>query len=332
MENNPLISVIIPTYNRRYFLEKISVPSVLRQTYTNFQLIIVDDHSTDDTGDFVKSLSKKDKRIKYVKNFRKKGVSGARNSGILVSNGKYISFLDDDDEWIPEHLERLLNILKRYPEIDIISAAAKMVDFLSKKIIRYLYLEEYFKTPGKYLNGFYLFDKDLFYYSIDGFFICNTLAMLVKKSVFNFVIYPENLSICEDCFLVHSMAYKGFQFAFYPKVHRVWYVHGQNTIDFSKKNPKKMEQNSFELIKYYQLILDSFDLSLRYKKKILKNMSDVFFWHLGYNVYLPQGQYKNVFHYYLKGLLLDPSLLKVKSFLAFLLLYPFRFLRRKYEA
>ena len=319
MTSLPLISVIIPTYNRKYFLEKISIPSVLRQTYSNFELIIVDDHSTDDTSDFVKLLSKKDKRIKYVKNFRKKGVSGARNSGILVSKGKYIGFLDDDDEWVPEHLEKLLNILTKYPKIDIISAAAKMVDLSSKKIIKTLYLDEYSQIPGKYFNEVYLFDKDIFVYSIDGFFICNVHAMLAKKNVFDLVAYPENISICEDCFLVHSMAYNGFRFAFYPKVHRIWYVHSQNTLDFSKKCLKKMEHNSLELIKYYQLILESFDLSMQYRKKIIKKISDVFFWHLAYNIYFPQGRYKDVFLYYLKGLLLDPCPLKFKTFLVTLL-------------
>ncbi len=98
----PLITVVIPTYNRAKLI-KTPVKSVLNQTYANWELIIVDDGSTDDTEEVLKELLK-DERINYY--YKKNGgVSSARNLGIKKAKGKYIAFLDSDDEFEKEKLE-----------------------------------------------------------------------------------------------------------------------------------------------------------------------------------------------------------------------------------
>jgi glycosyltransferase involved in cell wall biosynthesis len=105
-----LISVIIPTYNRAHLITD-AIDSVLNQTYENFELLVIDDHSTDDTKDVVKHYD--DPRIKYLLNKRKKGAQGARNTGILNSGGDYISFLDSDDQWLNDKLEVQLNEMSK---------------------------------------------------------------------------------------------------------------------------------------------------------------------------------------------------------------------------
>ena len=110
MQNKPLISVIIPTYNRgRLILE--SVNSVLNQTYKNIELIVVDDCSTDDTKKIIESI--KDFRIKYVKLEKKSGACVARNRGIEKSTGEFIAFNDSDDLWIPEKICSQLDFLNK---------------------------------------------------------------------------------------------------------------------------------------------------------------------------------------------------------------------------
>ena len=100
--DNPFFTVVIPTYNRSNLLKR-AVVSVLDQTFDDFEIIIIDDHSTDDTCSVVSSFS--DPRIKYAINHRKKGACGARNTGIFVAKGKWVAFLDDDDVWLPDKLE-----------------------------------------------------------------------------------------------------------------------------------------------------------------------------------------------------------------------------------
>jgi glycosyltransferase involved in cell wall biosynthesis len=99
--DNPFFTVVIPTHNRSNLLKR-SVTSVLAQTFEDFELIIVDDHSTDDTVSVVRSFS--DPRIRYMLNNRANGASGARNVGIFSAKGKWVAFLDDDDVWLPEKL------------------------------------------------------------------------------------------------------------------------------------------------------------------------------------------------------------------------------------
>ena len=99
---NPFFTVVIPTHNRSGLLKR-AVVSVLNQTFEDFELFVVDDHSTDDTSSVVRSFS--DPRIRYAINHRTKGACGARNVGIFASKGQWVSFLDDDDEWLPEKLD-----------------------------------------------------------------------------------------------------------------------------------------------------------------------------------------------------------------------------------
>lgn len=102
MNDNELISVIIPTYNRAKLIEK-SIESVLLQTYDNLEVLVIDDCSTDNTREVVSSID--DKRVKYIKLNTNVGPAGARNEGILRANGKYIAFQDSDDLWHEDKLE-----------------------------------------------------------------------------------------------------------------------------------------------------------------------------------------------------------------------------------
>lgn len=109
-EQDELISVIIPTYNRAGLLER-SVQSVLSQTYTNLELLIIDDCSKDNTGEIVKSLS--DKRIRYYRNDHNMGPAASRNRGALLAKGSLIAYQDSDDEWLPDKLMRLMEVWKK---------------------------------------------------------------------------------------------------------------------------------------------------------------------------------------------------------------------------
>lgn len=111
-EVKPTVSVIIPTYNRADLVVR-ALRSVLDQTYQNFEVIVIDDASEDNTRDAVKSFN--DERITYIRQNENKGGSAARNRGIKVTKGKYIAFLDSDDEWLPEKLEKQVALFESVP-------------------------------------------------------------------------------------------------------------------------------------------------------------------------------------------------------------------------
>lgn len=110
------ISVVIPTYNRAHLIKE-SLQSVLDQTILPLEIIVVDDFSTDNTEEVVKSLNSP--LIKYFKNQRTKGANGARNTGIMLSRGEFIAFHDSDDIWLSDKLELQLQVLKSDPNIDM---------------------------------------------------------------------------------------------------------------------------------------------------------------------------------------------------------------------
>lgn len=106
-----LVSVIIPTYNRVHCIER-AMRSVLAQTYRNLELIIVDDCSTDNTGEIVRRWQQDDPRVVYVPKEQNQGASAARNAGLEKAQGSLIAFQDSDDEWLLDKLERQVRELK----------------------------------------------------------------------------------------------------------------------------------------------------------------------------------------------------------------------------
>lgn len=110
VNSKPLVSVVIPAYNAENVITR-AIDSVLSQSYDNFEIIVVDDDSTDETVNQIKSYS--EERIVCIKNQVNKGASATRNVGIEEAAGKYIAFLDADDEWLPEKLETQVSTIER---------------------------------------------------------------------------------------------------------------------------------------------------------------------------------------------------------------------------
>jgi glycosyltransferase involved in cell wall biosynthesis len=105
----PLVSAIIATYKRAGLVPK-AIESVRRQTYRNLEIIVVDDESPDNTRDIVQAIP--DDRIHYIRHEKNKGLPAGRNTGIRAATGEYIAFLDDDDEWRGDKIERQLRLIR----------------------------------------------------------------------------------------------------------------------------------------------------------------------------------------------------------------------------
>lgn len=130
----PSVSVIIPTCNRRETLPR-SIESVRNQTYTDWECLIVDDASTDDTEQYVKGLE--DSRFRYVRNEHNIGAAASRNKGVQLAGGKYIAFQDSDDEWLPDKLEMQMRLIED-----------------DNNAYRLIYCEMAWHEKGKFCYGF----------------------------------------------------------------------------------------------------------------------------------------------------------------------------------
>lgn len=128
-----LVSVIMPSYNTAQYIAQ-SIQSVIDQTYKNWELIIVDDCSTDNTDEIVKAFD--DDRIRYFKNDSNSGAAISRNRALREAKGKWIAFLDSDDLWLPQKLE-------------------KQIDFMEKNDYKFTYTDYKIQLNGKWLPYIY---------------------------------------------------------------------------------------------------------------------------------------------------------------------------------
>lgn len=132
--NIGLVSVVVPVYNASRFLSR-TINSVLAQTYQNFEIIIVDDCSTDDSLSIAQNFAKQDSRIQLLHNPKNIGVAETRNRGINEAKGEYIAFLDSDDVWLPQKLERQMALAKR-TDADIVYCSYEFIDENDKRLRR----------------------------------------------------------------------------------------------------------------------------------------------------------------------------------------------------
>jgi glycosyltransferase involved in cell wall biosynthesis len=118
------VSVLIPSYNRGYILGD-AISSVLAQTHRDYEIVVVDDGSTDNTEEVVKQFS--GAGIRYVRHETNRGYSAACNTAIRAADGEALGFLDSDDQWKPNYLERQVSFLSRHPEADAVFSDVEIV-------------------------------------------------------------------------------------------------------------------------------------------------------------------------------------------------------------
>lgn len=121
----PLVSVVIPVFNSSYYIRE-TLTSILNQSYTDWELLCVDDGSTDDSAAII--LSFQDERIRYIKNEKNSGIAFSRNRGIQEASGQYIAFIDSDDVAHPERFEKQVAFLQNHPEVDVLFTRIRQID------------------------------------------------------------------------------------------------------------------------------------------------------------------------------------------------------------
>lgn len=157
---NPLVSVLIPNYNKAAYLKE-TLDSVLAQTYTNWECIIVDDHSTDNSWEILEEYAAKDSRFKIFKrpDTREQGGNAARNFAFEMSKGVYVNWFDSDDIMLPDKIEKQIYFLE-YSEVDFVLVLIENYknDFVKSEFVIEMNKE---KRPIKYLKGTFWFQTSL---------------------------------------------------------------------------------------------------------------------------------------------------------------------------
>ena len=186
MKNNPLVSILIPTYNSVDFVED-TVRSIMNQTYTNIEIVIVDDASTDGTMKILEKLSKEDKRIKLSQNKKNLGITDNMNNGIHKCNGKYIAILDGDDWAYPYRIEEQVKLMEKDEEVVL---CAGYMDICDENLN--------VKTTRTYP----LKDKDIRRAMVKYDPISHPSSMWRKDALLKTDLYSKNFPICRDYDLI----------------------------------------------------------------------------------------------------------------------------------
>lgn len=256
-----MISVVIPLYNKAHTIVN-TLTTVMKQTYKEFEVIIVNDGSTDNGVEVIKS-NFNDPKIRII-NQENAGVSAARNKGVQEAQGNWIAFLDADDEWLPQYLETLINVLKEHPQADLIGCASYYKDFKTKKISANALIDKYFNKSVK-INYFINPDK-----------MTHIGATLISKKTFlAFGGFDTSLINNEDLLLLGSIAMYGY-FVYIGKCLHVYVgnVMGQATSNISQqetriKNNIEVQNRFYILYKKGNKKNNLVPISIKYRSRHL---------------------------------------------------------------
>ena len=203
MKNLPLVTVIMPCYNREKYVVE-AIESILNQSYKNFEFIIIDDCSTDNTFEIVKEYAKKDNRIIALRNDKNYCYVHSLNKGIEIAKGKYIARMDDDDISLPERFEKQVEFLEKNEDIIVLGT---FISIFSDDLKEYSsWVEETYPEVLKILINF--FNP-----------ICHPTVMM-RKSFLNKekITYSKEYEFVEEYFLWNQIIQKGGKIANLPDI------------------------------------------------------------------------------------------------------------------
>lgn len=181
MADAPILSVLMPVFNSEQFVAD-AIKSILNQTFSNFEFLILDDASTDKSFEIIKDLENKDPRIKAFQNEKNLGVVESRNKLINLSKGRYIAWLDSDDIAFENRFEKQIKFLEEHPEIGMVGAYPVIIDEKGKK------------------TGKWLFETDPQKLKIELFFHSPFLSssVVIRKSCLPRNFYDSRFPVAED--------------------------------------------------------------------------------------------------------------------------------------
>lgn len=246
--NNPLVSVIIPTYKQRGLLEA-TIESVLAQTYTNYEILVVDDNAPETqerkSTEDIMSKYVGNPVISYLKHEVNKNGAAARNTGFKASKGEYIAFLDDDDFWMPSKLEKQVEYLQNNSEFDC--------------VYTYIVINGV-NNPNKCLTGNIVVPYLMNYVSLQ-----TSCLLFTRKSIDAINGFDESFRRHQDYELLIRFFLEGFQIGCIPE-----YISGMNAIGGNRMSGEKLDELKEKFFATFEEPLNTLDSQIPgIKKKII---------------------------------------------------------------
>lgn len=275
-EKQPFFSVVIPLYNKQNHVKE-TLETVFSQTFQDFEIVIVNDGSTDNSAKIVESID--DNRIRVIHQDNT-GVSVARNRGIKEANADYIAFLDADDIWLPEYLKTIYELIQNYPDAGLYATAYKILENQEYKTINILGL------PTMPYSGYV---PNYFKCRVLGSSLVWTSAVCIPRKVFfeNNIWFPEGEKYGEDqhvwgrIALEKKLACDTRECAVYVKDAE------NNTVDITSNlrmpqdtimNLKRYKYKAYnaDILKWFDFYIEKYLLGYIIRNKNYKDVNNVF--------------------------------------------------------
>jgi len=229
---SPKISVVMPVYNAEAYLSE-AIESILNQTFTNFEFIIIDDASTDNSHKIIEGYSKKDKRVVVLRNEKNLGIAETRTKGTKYAKGKYVAVADADDIFVLTRLEKQYNYLEGHSDCGVVGGFIELFDSDTGKIIG---VRKYYEDDAN-------LRKRLFLYCPVSQGVC-----MIRREVFdNLGYYDPKYPVAEDLDLWFRIGTK-YKFANIQEILLKYRIH-KNSSTISKI--QKIETMTLEIRKKY---------------------------------------------------------------------------------
>lgn len=288
----PLVSIVLPIYNRAKFLPA-AFRSICGQALTDWELIIVDDGSTDTTRECLAELTPAIPNRVIVKHQANQGPYGARNAGLDAATGKYVAFFDSDDVWLPNFLMDCVGILEGYPDVDWVFTACRIVDLASQKTID----PSTFRDDGKPKPFMQLRSTAIGpARRIDDTRACrrileNGFPTGLQNSVIRRVVFDNNRfrsqdrNEAEDRLIYIRSLKRGCRFAYLDSASVIYNLHGEHSSAAGPGGLDKRVLIQRALIRGYERLASEVDLSGAEQRALRRRLSQEYFWQLGYALY-----------------------------------------------
>ncbi len=306
--SKPAVSIVLPTYNRARFLPE-AFDAIKNQTFKDWELIVVDDGSTDNTKQIVKEFAEAfPQNVVYVYQ-ENQGPAAARNKGLEIAQGRYIAFYDSDDLWLPHHLEKCVTALEKNPDVSWVFAACKLVEYPSGKVVNPNHLYEPDGSPRGVKKLAVEKRDELFLIKDQKAALKCAIVEGLRAGLQNSVIRAEifkkyrlnpQFRVGEDHLLVLQLLKAGFRFAYFDNVHVIYRMHEKN-LSLAGRAKDLEEQTKVHLAFIQALAAIGPALSWREKQILGKRIADIYFWNIGYQFFLA-GDHKKARFYFKKGL------------------------------
>lgn len=305
------VTIILPAYNRARFLND-ALASIQQQTFQDWELVIVDDGSSDGTEALVERLRPTiSQPLTFVRQ-QNQGAYGARNTGLDRAAGEHIAFFDSDDLWLPHHLKNCVDALRTNPDVDWVYGACRMVDYASGRLLAantflvdevprpFVRLAADTRGPLHVLPSSGLVECAL----LHGLY-CGLQNSVLRRNVFDGVRFEAALrNEAEDQLFAIRAIKRGHRLGYLNDVHVQYHVHDANssgsaTGAVSVDRQRRLLEPlviGFDQLRHECAFTSSELVAL--KRRLHREC----FWHLGYSVYKTKGMYADALSWFRRGL------------------------------